>query len=189
MRIGPISAAFLAALAMAIAAVPAPRAAAQTAKETPGRITPTSATSPCVGRPETSVCAAETLLACLARSDAGLCRAVATPAPAPLPDGVPQTEYVIERVSVIRPADVTDDLKELEWYKPGYTLIEMLRRSCPATQADCGDESWEGVQVYLRHQRSGAAAGWEVVHWRADSEPDTPPQEPENFQASGLPGR
>jgi hypothetical protein len=164
-------------------------AVAQTSKDAPGRLTPTGATSACLGQPTTPICAAETLLACLARSEARLCRAIGLAPPAPVPDGVPQIEYVIERVSVIRPADVTDDLKDLEWYKPGYTLIELLRRSCPATQADCGDESWDGVQVYLRNRGGGAAPHWEVVHWRSDAEQDVAPQEPENFQEPKPPAR
>jgi hypothetical protein len=167
---------------MLSAAIPA---LAQSSKGAPGRLTPTMATSICIGQPRTPICAAETLLACLARTDAALCSTVGVPPPAPLPDGVPQIEYVIERVSVIRLEDVTDDLKELDWYKPGHTLVELLRRACPAAQTDCQDESWDGVQVYLR-DRTGA---WEIVHWRSDSEQDTPPQEPENFQKTGAPGR
>ena len=170
---------------LALAALPA---AAQSAKESPGRIAPGSATSQCIGQPETPICAAETLLACMARGDASLCRSVLATAPQPLPNGVPQLEYVIERVSVIRPESVTDDLKDLEWYRPGYTLVEMLRRTCPASDVSCSTETWEGVQVYLR-RRGGGTGPWEIVHWRSEGEPDTPPDEPENFQTATSPAR
>lgn len=173
------------AIALALALSAMVPAAAQTTKETPGRLTASAATSRCLGEPATPICATETLLACLARADATFCRAVAATTPAPPSDAAPQVEYVIERVSVIRQSDITDDLKDLEWYKPGYTLVELLRRACPASQADCGGESWDGMQVYLRNR----GAGWEIVHWRSDAEQDTPPQEPDNFQRPNAPAQ
>lgn len=160
-------------------------AAAQT-KAAPARISPAGATSACLGQASTPVCAAETLLACLARGDAGLCRTVMPAMSVPQPNGLPQVEYVVERVSVIRGSDVTEDLKDLDWYKPGYTLVEIMRRACPASESDCGAESWDGVQVYLRR---GADSRWEIVHWRSDAEPDTPPEDPENFQTATIPAR
>lgn len=163
-----------------LAGVPAlaPQAAAQASKENPGRITPTSATSACLGQPRTPVCGAETLLACLTRGDAALCRAV-TGTPPPRPSEAVQSEYVIERESLIRPVDVTEDMRDLDWYKPGYALIEMQHRACAATQAAC-DDTWDDLQIYLR--RTGEVeTRWEVVHWRSDSEPDLGPDLPETF--------
>lgn len=173
------------ATALAVSLSAAAPAAAQSIKDASGRLTANLATSRCLGEPATPICATETLLACLARADAALCRAAAISTPAAPSDAPPQIEYVIERVSVIRQADVTDDLKDLEWYKPGYTLVELLRRACPASQADCRNENWDGMQVYLRQR--GDAPAWEIVHWRGDAEQDTPPQEPDNFQRPNPP--
>ncbi len=120
-------------LALALAcALPVLAAMAQTSKEAPGRIGPEAATSTCLGAPATPACATETLLACLARGDAALCRAVGAATP-PRSGEPQQTEYVMERVSLIRPEDVTDDLRDLDWFKPGYALVEAQRRACPAS--------------------------------------------------------
>ena len=154
---------------------------AQTPKPAPARIAPDAATSRCLGAPTTPACAAETLLACLARGDAALCRAVGTTAPPRAAEPV-QVEYVMERVSIIRPEDVTEDLREVEWFKPGYALVEAQRRLCPASAGTCEGESWDYLQVYLRQRPDAAAPGWEIVHWRSESEPDVPqeiPDEPE----------
>lgn len=153
-------------------------AAAQTSKENPGRVTPSNATSACLGTPRTPVCGAETLIACLARGDAALCRTVAASAPVRGADVI-QVEYVIERESVIRPEDITEDTRDLDWYKPGFALIEMLHRSCPAAQPTC-DDTWDNLQIYLRRV-PGDDTRWEIVHWRSDSEPDIGPDLPEMF--------
>ncbi len=152
-------------------------------KQAPARITPTSATSGCIGSLATPVCAAETLLACLTRNDDGLCRQVGAAPPTRSADaaGPLQVEYTIDRVSVIRPEDVTDDTRDLDWFKPGYTLVEISRRTCPASQANCEDNSWEYVQVYLR-PAAGGSSPWQVVNWRGDAEDDTAPEIPDAFQ-------
>lgn len=163
---------------LVLAAPAAGPALAQSSKDKPGRVTPTETTSRCLGTPRSPVCGAETLVACLTRGEAGLCRAVAAPTPARSAEPM-QVEYVIERESIIRPEDVTEDMRDLDWYKPGFALVEMLHRACPASQAAC-DETWDDLQVYLR--RAPADEGrWEVVHWRSDTEPDRGPDLPEAF--------
>ncbi len=170
-------------LALAVS-LTATAAVAQSSRDKPGRVTPTEATSKCIGSAETPVCAAETLLACLARGDDSLCRKVGAAPPARSVEnaGRIQIEYVVVRVSVIRPEDVTDDTRDLDWYKPGYTLIEMDRRSCPATQPGCSDDSWDDLQVYLRRTSDTAGSPWEIVTWRSESEPDLAPEIPDAFQ-------
>ncbi len=163
------------------AAVPA---AAQKSRDAPGRITPDRATSTCIGTATTPACAAETLLACLARSDESLCQRVGAAPPA-RPVGAAgriQIEYVLVRVSTIRPQDITDDTRDLEWYKPGYTLVEMDSRACPAEQASCSDEEWDDLQVYLRPVGDGGGRSWDVAAWRSESEPDLAPDIPDAFQ-------
>jgi hypothetical protein len=159
----------------------APAAPAQMSKESPGRIGPAATTSVCLGTPTTPACAAETLLACLTRSDTALCRAVGAATPPRSAVDPLQTEYVIERVSIIQPDDVTDDLRDVEWFKPGYALVEALRRACSATNPDCQDELWDDLQVYLRQRLGATPAAWEVVYWRSDSEPDMSPELPDDF--------
>jgi hypothetical protein len=168
-----------------VTALAAP-AAAQNQRDITGRILPDRATSTCIGQTTTPVCATETLLACLARGNDALCRRVGTPSVKPPEDAVrTQTEYAIERVSVIRAEDITDDLRDLDWFKPGYTLVELGRRSCPIDRPDCTDETWEEMQVYLRP----GGGGFELVTWRGESEPDTAPEVPENFQRRDAPSR
>lgn len=91
-----------------------------------------------------------------------------------------QSEYVIERISVIRTEDVTEDLREVEWFRPGYTLIEALRRNCAAAEADCSGESWDDFQVYLRPRPDTAPTLWDIVYWRSESEPDVPQEVPDD---------
>lgn len=158
-------------------------ARAQTSRDAPGHITPTTATSTCIGGVATPVCTAETLLACLARHDDSLCRRVGVAPPARRLDnaGQIQIDYVIVRVSVIRPEDISEDTRDLDWYKPGYTLIEMDRRACPATQPRCdSDEDWDDLQVYLRP--APAPGTWQVVTWRSESDPDLVPDIPDAYQ-------
>jgi hypothetical protein len=158
-------------------------AQAQPSQDKPGRITPNTATSACIGTAATPLCAVETLLACLVRNDDGLCRRIgATPptrnseTPGPL-----QAEYAIERISVIQPEDITDDTRDLEWFKPGYTLVEVSRRLCPASEPDCDSLNWEYLQVYLRPAGTGGGP-WQIVTWRGDSEDDTTPEIPDAFR-------
>jgi hypothetical protein len=80
---------------------------------------------------------------------------------------------------VIRPEDVDQDMKELEWYKPGNTLAEISRRVCDAAAPNCDDEAWEELQVYLRQGDGGA---WRVEMWRGEEE-DTPTDQPEMTQS------
>lgn len=158
-------------------------AVAQMSRSAPGHITPTSATSGCIGAATTAVCAAETLLACLARGDASLCRAVGAVPPARRVEnaGRIQIDYVVVRVSVIRPEDITDDTRDLDWYKPGYTLIEMDRRACPAEQSHCDSDDWDDLQVYLK-RGADAERPWQVVTWRSETEPDLAPEIPDSFR-------
>lgn len=171
-------------LAVALLALPV---AAQTSKESPGRITPTAATSACIGGAATPNCAAETFLACLTRGDMTLCRAVNAAVPQRAAGEPIQTEYVLERSSLIRPEDVTEDLRDVEWFKPGFALVEAQRRVCPADIASCADESWEDLQVYLRRRDDAATVAWDVIHWRSDSEPDMAPELPDDFTRKPAP--
>jgi hypothetical protein len=168
------------ALALCLAAPPS-GAQTKPAEAKIGRVAPDSATSPCIGTATSPVCMAETLLACFARAEAGLCaKAGADPRAGTREPG--PIEYVIERVNVIRAEDITEDLRDVDWFKPGYTLVELRRRNCPAA-GGCGSETWDDVQVYLR-PRDG---GWEIVNWRSEAEPEGAPEIPDAYRPPARP--
>jgi hypothetical protein len=144
------------------------------------RIGPGQTTSACIGSTTSPVCSTETLLACVARAEPALCARVG--ADARTAGREPSLiEYLIERVSEIRAEDITEDLKDVDWFKAGYALVELRRRGCAAD--GCKDESWEDMQVYLRPR----GAAWEIVAWRGDLEQEGAPEVPDNFRATGRP--
>ena len=137
-------------------------------------VSPTAATSPCIGESGNRRCVVDTLMACFARAARSQCARIG----AEPPEGAPEPrrlEYIVERESEIRADQITDDLRDVAWFKPGFTLIEIQIRACAADAADCDGESWEDLQVYLRQQ----GAVWRVVHWRAPGDPDAPVQIPD----------
>ena len=135
------------------------------------------ATSTCIGDASTTRCTVDTLMACLARATRSLCLRIGAEPPDPMPE--PRAvEYVVERESVIRADEITDDLRDVAWFKPGYTLMEIQVRSCSNEASDCDSETWEDLQVYLRLQ----GAVWRIVHWRAPGDPDDEPMVPEAFR-------
>ncbi len=126
------------------------------------RITPTTADSTCIGDPITPLCAVETWLACLARIDLSLCRAVGQESEWLKPVRPPWTyEYVVERVHKIRPEDVTEELKDTDWFKPGYFDIVVRERYCPALQTTCPGERW--FRYYYNVKPVGGL--WHMVAW------------------------
>jgi len=143
-----------------------------------GRVSPGMATSSCVGANTSPACMTETLLACFARVEAPLCRNAGITDVRGITREPSLIEYVIERISVIRADDITDDTRDVEWFKPGYTLVELRQRSCPPPAAACDGESWHDLQVYLRPQ----GGSWALVTWRGDLETESPPEIPESFQ-------
>jgi hypothetical protein len=167
----------LSTLVLALSACLLPLAASAQSKkpaEKIGRITPAHATSTCIGSAGSPVCATETLLACFARVDRSLCEKVqADPHTGAREPGL--TEYVIDRITVIRAEDITDDQRDLEGFKAGNTLVELRRRACAA---ECSDEPWEDMQIFLRPN----ANLWEVAAWRGEVEENEVPEVPETFK-------
>jgi hypothetical protein len=153
-------------------------AIAQTSPDRPGRVGPGVATSTCIGNGSTPVCAAETLLACMARAETELCRRVGVTDPrSAASQGPALVEYVIDRSSIIRREDITDELRDVDWYKPGYALVEMQRRSCETTKPNCAEESWTDLQVYARPR----GTVWDIVTWRGEGDEDAAPEIPDAF--------
>lgn len=144
----------------------------------PARVAPESGNVACVGQAGDPACATATFIACVVRRTAELCAAVGLDeAPRLLEDGN-AVEWLIERASIIRDRDVTDDLKHLAWFKAGNTLVEAQVRKCAAILPDCAAESWDDWQIYLAPE----GGKFRVVGWRGDSEPDGPPEIPEAFR-------
>jgi hypothetical protein len=154
------------------------------------RITPGGAASDCLGVPTSPKCAAETLLACLARVDGALCRAVgvdlsrAGDRRGPATGASAAVEYMIDRITIIRPEDITEDQAGLDWFKPGFAMVEIQRRGCPIDGEACFEEPWEDFQVVLRPR----GQRWEVVIWRVDTEPDLAPELPEKLDPAAPRG-
>lgn len=152
-------------------------AAAGTARaQAPARVGPGVATSTCIGDNKTPLCAAETLLACLARADAELCRRAGVADPrAAISQPPALIEYKVDRTTVIKREDITDDLKDVDWYKPGYALVEIERRSCAVGSPSCTEASWTDLQIYARPRGNV----WDIVTWRSESDEDMAPEVPD----------
>lgn len=146
--------------------------------QTPSRVAPESASVGCVGQADDPACAAATFFACAIRRTAELCAAIGLDEAPHLVDDGHAIEWLVERASVIREQDVTDELKHLAWFKAGNTLVEAQVRKCAATLPDCAAENWDDWQIYLAPE----GGKFRVVGWRGDSEPDGPPEIPEAFR-------
>lgn len=119
--------------------------------------------SRCIGRPDTPLCAVETLLACFARRQAALCWRVWSPpqAGAELFPGEKRPGYWWSyRVAAAEPAD------------PGEVVIAVAGRNCGLLLAapDCGTTPAAPTRYRLRRQADGT---WRVVDW------ESPPGRPE----------
>jgi hypothetical protein len=158
-----------------------------TAASPMGRISGGTATSTCIGSVSSPTCTAETLLACFARADVALCRRVnVADAGSELQAGSHTIEYIIDRQTTIKQQDITDDLKDLEYYKPGYVLLEIRRRDCAAGQATCADAAWSDLQIFVRPLATG---GWDIAAWRGDNEQESAPEIPETYEPAKKPGQ
>ena len=130
------------------------------------RITPTEADSACIGNPITPLCAVETWIACITREDLSLCRAVGQDYEFFKPTGgLWAAEYVIERMHKIRPEDVTEELKDTDWFKPGYFDIVVRERFCALPQTTCLGKTWS--RYYYNVKPVGGL--WHMVAWSEES--------------------
>ena len=125
------------------------------------RITPSTADSACIGNPVTPLCAVETWFACHIRDDLSFCRVVGQE-PDWMKPGPPMSawEYVVERIHQIRPEDVTEELRNMDWFRPGYFEFWVKVRACPSPQTTCPGETW--IRIYYSVKPVGGL--WHIAH-------------------------
>ena len=90
-------------------------------------ITRTEATSQCIGDPRTPLCAVETLLACFTRHDMSLCRRVGVDGVS-FDDRLIGRDYFVISMKLLRGGEIPEDLKDTDWYRPGYLEITLAGR-------------------------------------------------------------
>ncbi|MBF0167290.1 MAG: hypothetical protein HQL45_06625 [Alphaproteobacteria bacterium] len=119
-------------------------------------ITPTTATSKCIGDPKTPICAVETFLACIERRDLQLCNIVGVN-DIHLPDQPGSVRYRILKSRILADKDIPKRLKNVSWLKPGYADITIL---LPDVR-----HPWcaEGCQKDFSAKPTGA--GWSIASW------------------------
>ena len=161
-------------LLLALLLLGAGAAHAQTADK-PGRATLDGELA-CGGQARDAGCAIALFFTCAARLTEESCARVGLTEIPKLVDEPHVLEFAVDRLSTIKPEDVTEDLRHLTWFRAGFLLAEAKARRCPA-EGSCAGESWDDWQVYLREDDGR----FFVVYWRGDSEPESPPEIPEAF--------
>jgi hypothetical protein len=121
-------------------------------------ITPTSATSKCIGDPKTPICAVETFLACFARQKAELCKRVEAPE-TDLGESTQEITYRVLFSKIIRKKDISKSLVDSYWIKPGYAEVEI--EEVAFDNIKCTD--FCRVSYALRP----SPTGWIVIEWAA----------------------
>lgn len=120
-------------------------------------ITPTTATSICIGDPKTPICAVETLLACWARKKMKLCERVDV---SYMPPGPPlaKSQYRLISIRILTEADMTPELAHTNWWKPGYADVVIQK---PDFHLDVCDRDGCKSSYSIRP----TSKGWQVVDW------------------------
>lgn len=120
--------------------------------------------SRCIGRPETPLCAVETLLACFARRDTDLCRIVWSVGPAGLGFEATQHWRYWWSYRVAAAEQVT----------PDEAVIAIAGRSCglQLAEPDCGTTSPAPPTRYRVRQVAGGQ--WQVQDWQSQPGDPTP---------------
>lgn len=121
-------------------------------------ITPTTASSKCIGDPKTPICAVETLLACRGLNKKELCDLVGVHNQRL--DGEPYSfSYRIMKSHIITKREIPKSLADAYWIKPGYAEVEI--EDVSFNDEMCTD--FCRVSYALRP----SSAGWIVIEWVA----------------------
>jgi hypothetical protein len=127
-------------------------------------ITPTFATSNCIGDPKTPICAVETFLACMARAKKSLCETIGVYKLSVPKKPMKHLRYQILSSRIIQKEDVTPALEDADWFKPGFAEIYILE---PEHNPPTGYK-------FIYHIKP-VEAGWKVISWYllgSDEPPD-----------------
>ncbi len=110
-------------------------------------ITPTEATSTCIGDPRTPICAIETLLACVARRNVDLCRRVGVSTPC-FDSKIVGVRYRIGKVGILNKTDIPRYAQEMK--RSDDPVVEVLYdyRWCMVKGSAC-DPLTSGVAPVL----------------------------------------
>lgn len=119
-------------------------------------ITPTEATSNCIGDPKTPICAVETFMACSARLDRSLCERVGIHE-FHFPDKAEAVRYRILKVRILKDKDIPKRLRGVDWMKTGYADITLVLPDIIYSWCPKGCQKDFSVKP--------TAKGWEIVSW------------------------
>lgn len=123
-------------------------------------ITPTESTSTCIGDPRTPVCAVETVMACALRLDMRLCGKVGITDYA-LPDKLADLyRYRVLSVRIIRPGDITLELQDVDWWKPGFARITIHEPDFRPSWCPNGCKMW--------YMAKPTETGWHILDWSVE---------------------
>lgn len=121
-------------------------------------ITPTTATSKCIGDPKTPICAVETLLACRGLNKKELCDLVGVHNQRL--DGEPYSfSYRIMKSHIYKKREIPKSLADAYWIKPGYADVSIEELAFDNER--CTDFCKVGYSL------RPSSTGWIVIEWVA----------------------
>ena len=123
-------------------------------------ITQTGATSQCIGDPRTPLCAVETLIACFTRHDMSLCRRVGVDGIS-FDDRLIGRDYIVISMKVLRGGDIPEELKDTDWYRPGFVEITLAARYRLSSGEMSPADGWE----YDDYTVKPAGTLWHIAGW------------------------
>lgn len=131
------------------------------------------ATSKCIGNPITPLCAVETFFACSARQDIDLCRKVGV-INFSYPDKKITSRYRVLKAKVLSEDDMTEELKDATWWKPGFVDFTIFRVF--SEEGTCPDECRFSYIANLVDSK------WHVISWTwwGAQDPTDPGPDPSN---------
>lgn len=120
-----------------------------------------TATSTCIGKPQTPLCAAETFFACMLRNAPSLCQAVGV---SPFgPDKAVKERYKFKSARVLTAKNV-EAAKGADWARPGNVDMHFLTCSC---FADSTCTTYQRYAVVLAPRPDGT---WSAVSWSSEAD-------------------
>ena len=120
-------------------------------------ITPTEATSKCIGDISTPLCAVETFLACMWRLERPHCEQVGVFGFS-LDNKAETARYRILSVRILRAKDIPDRLRHTDWMRPGNAKVNIVYLNVHAPE--CPPEGCP-ADFHLKPTPSG----WQISTW------------------------